>query len=232
MGIQPYNWPDMDLEKNPRTRKLVKKLLAVEDRIKGKPFPGMARTSQKSVYSCGPATIEMLFSNVGLKVKQGSLVRSIRAQNKIKAYGVNVKDLAKASKIAAKGEFVFWHKNNSKISDLDRIINKYNYPVGVEWQGVFYENEDEDSGHYGVITRLDRKEGTLRIADPYFNGFFDFEGVDRKFKIKDFVKKWWDTNDVKIGNSTRTRNIKDVHMMFVITRRGENWPGKLGMKKD
>ena len=34
---------------------------------------------------------------------------------------------------------------DDSISDLDLAVNKYKFPVGVEWQGVFYENEDEDN---------------------------------------------------------------------------------------
>lgn len=221
----------MVLEKNPRTRPLLMKLLQAEDSIHGKPFPSMKRVEQASIYSCGPATLEMLFSYVGLKVSQIGLIRSIRAGNKIKQYGIDVKDMAKAANIKAKKKYTFWKKELSTIADLDKIVNKYHYPVGVEWQGVFYENEDEDSGHYGVITKVDKKAGILRIADPYFNGYFHFHGTDRKFKIDEFKKKWWDVNDVKISGSIKTKQVKDIRMMFLITLKEETWPRKLGMVK-
>jgi hypothetical protein len=206
-------------------------MLEIEDRLMGKAFPLMERSHQVSVYACGPATLEMLFSFVGVRVSQTSMIRSIRAQNKIKAYGIDVKDMAKATNIKGKKAFSFWKKEYANVSDLDAIVNKYKYPVGVEWQGVFYENEDEDSGHYGVITKIDKKSGLLRIADPYFNAYFDFEGVDRKFKISEFKKKWWDENEVKVAGSTKTRMIKDIRMMFLITPTGATWPKKLGVVK-
>lgn len=209
----------------------MKLYLRLEDLLFGKPFEAMRRVRQISIYACGPATLEMLFSFVGLKVSQTSLIRSIRAFNKIKLYGVDVNDLAKASTISAKKEYVFWKKRMSKVSDLDLAINKYKYPVGVEWQGIFYENEDDDSGHYGVVTKIDKKTGNLRIADPYFNGTFRYKGVDRKLKIKEFVAKWWDTNEIKISGTSRVRTITDTRMMFVITPKSETWPKKLGMKK-
>jgi ABC-type bacteriocin/lantibiotic exporter with double-glycine peptidase domain len=221
----------MVLEKNPKTRPILKRMLQAEDSIHGKPFVSMERTRQISVYACGPATLEMLFSFVGQKVSQTSLIRSIRAGNKIKKYGINVNDMAKAAGIKAKNKFSFWKKQYATIGDLDKVVNKYHYPVGVEWQGVFYENEDEDSGHYGVITKIEKKLGFLRIADPYFNGYFHFHGTDRKFKIAEFKKKWWDVNEVKISGSTKTKQIKDVRMMFLITPKDELWPKKLGMKK-
>jgi len=206
-------------------------MLQAEDSIHGKPFVSMERTKQISVYACGPATLEMLFSFVGLKVSQISIIRSIRAGKKIKEYGIDVKDMAKAAGIKAKNKYSFWKKQHSTIGDLDKVVNKYHYPVGVEWQGVFYENEDEDSGHYGVITKIEKKSDFLRIADPYFNGYFHYHGTDRKFKISEFKKKWWDVNEIKISGSAKTRQIKDVRMMFLITPKDELWPKKLGMKR-
>ena len=221
----------MELEKNPISRKILRRLLKLNDKIFGRPMPEMHRAKQISIYACGPATIEMLFSFVGLKVSQSGVIRSIRAANKIKLFGIDVDDIAKAVKIAGKGKFVFWRKEKSTIKDLDLAVNKYKYPVGVEWQGVFYENEDEDNGHYGVITMVQKTAGYLRIADPYFNKYFKYSGVDRRFKISDFYKKWWDTNDVKIAGTSKTKSVKDVRVMFVITPEDASWPKKLGMKK-
>jgi hypothetical protein len=211
----------MELEKNPRTRPIYRKLLELWDLANGVPFPGMKRFKQITSYHCGPAVLVALYSFMGIKTSQKAIVKSLRAQNKIKLYGLNLKDLAKASKIVGKGKFNFWIKSSAKVSDLEAIINKYKWPVGVEWWGIFYEFEDEDSGHYGVVTSIDKKSGYLRLAD-----FFSiFAGVDRKLKIKDFVKRWWDENEIK------GRTILDRRMMFIVTPKSESWPRKLGMKK-
>jgi hypothetical protein len=217
----------MVLEKNPKTRPLVKRLLKLEDKVSGLAFPKMTRAKQITSSHCGPAVLTSLYSNFGVKVSQRGIVISLRAQNKIKKYGLSVKDLARASKIIGKGAFVFWKKAGTKVSDLDTIINEYKYPVGVEWQGVFYEFEDEDSGHYAVITKVDKKASFLRISDPYQA----FAGVDRKFKIRDFEKRWWDENEIKVSGTSKRRLIKDKRIMFVITPKGESWPKKLGMVK-
>jgi len=217
----------MVLEKNPKTRLIVRRLLKLEDKISGLPFPKMARVKQVDIYSCAPAVLASLYSNLGVKVSQRGMVASIRAKNKIKKYGLNVKDLARASKIIGKGAFTFWRKSEAKVSDLDAIVNKYKCPVGVEWQGIFYEFEDEDSGHYAVITKVDKKTGFLRISDP----FHAFAGVDRKFKIRDFEKRWWDTNEVRVSGTSKIRSIKDIRVMFAITKKGESWPKELGMVK-
>lgn len=209
----------MQLEKNPRTRQLVRRFLELEDRISGLPFPKMKRVKQIDSDHCGPAVLVSLFSNFGVKVSQKGITGSLRAQNKIKEFGLSIKDLTRASKIIGKGNFSFWRKSNGKISDLDLIVNKYKSPVVVEWQGVFYEDEDEDNGHYCIITKIDKKSGNLRLSDPYF----DFAGVDRKFKISEFKSRWWDENVIK------GRNLVDNKVMFLITPAGETWPKRLDM---
>lgn len=181
----------------------------------------MKRTRQITISHCGPAVLESLFSFVGLRISQTGIVKSIRAQKKIRKLGLNMKDLAKSAKFTGKGEFLFWAKYGAKISDIETIIGKYKFPVGVEWQGVFYEDEDEDNGHYSIITKIDKKSGYLRIADPYKK----YAGVDRRFKIKNFKKRWWDTNII------RDKEVMDKKVIFVITPKGETWPKKLGMKK-
>jgi hypothetical protein len=217
----------MVLEKNPKTRPLVKRLLKLEDKVTGLAFPQMTRVKQITSSYCAPAVLATLYSNLGVRVSQRGIVVSLRAQNKIKKYGLNVKDLARASKIVGKGAFSFWKKAGTKASDLDAIINKYKYPAGVEWQGVFYEFEDEDSGHYAVITKIDKKSGFLRMSDP----FQAFAGVDRKFKIRDFEKRWWDQNEVRVSGTSKMRLIRDHRIVFIITPKGESWPKKLGMVK-
>ena len=211
----------MELEKNIKTRKLLQRLLKLEDKVVGKPFPGMKRVRQISSYHCGPAVVLELLSFLGKNVSQIAIVRSLRAKNKIKRLGLNIYDLARATNILGKNEVVFWRKHRSTINDISLAINKYSYPVGVEWQGVFYEDEDEDNGHYAVITKVDKKANYLRLCDSYS----DFAGVDRRFRIKDFEKRWWDMNKIK------GKNIVDKKMMFVITPKGETWPRKLGMVK-
>ncbi|HJY98168.1 MAG TPA: hypothetical protein VJ227_00430 [Patescibacteria group bacterium] len=218
----------MRLESNPITRKLGRILLSLEDVFHGgQAFPSLKRIKQATNSHCGPAVLAALFSFVGLRVSQRAIVRSLRAKNKIKDFGLTIKEMAKAARIAGKGEFQLWKKTGTKISDVDLAVNKYKYPVGVEWQGVFYENDDGDSGHYGIVTKIDKKRGILRLLDPYHV----FVGVDRKFKIKDFSKWWWDENEIKVAGTSRKRKITDYRLMFVITPKGESWPKKLGMTK-
>lgn len=209
----------MELEKNKKTRKLLQNLLKLEDKVVGIPFPKMKRMKQITSYHCGPAVISELFSFVGKNISQRSLVKAIRAEKKIKKFGLNIHDLAKAANILGGKEFVFWKKHKATIANLSTVVHKYKYPVGVEWQGVFYENSDEDNGHYAVVTKIDKKTDYLRIYDSYP----EFSGVDRRFKIKEFKKRWWDVNKI------HGRNLVDKNMMFIITPKNETWPKKIGM---
>lgn len=215
----------MFLEKNPATRQIYRSLLALDDKIQGIPFPQMKRIKQITSSHCGPAVLADLFSFFGLRLGQARMVRSIHAKKRIKNFGLLVSELAKIVKTNGGGKYVFWKKEDSKVSDLDAIINKYKSPVAVEWQGIFYEFADEDNGHYGVVTKIDKKSGYLRIADPYS----EFAGIDRRLKIDDFVKRWWDDNEIKVKGTRRKKIVIDHRLMFLITPKGVFWPKKLGM---
>lgn len=130
----------MELEKNVKTRKLLQRLLKLEDKVVGKPFPGMKRVRQISSYHCGPAVILELFSFLGRNISQIAVVRSLRAKNKIKRLGLNVSDLARATGILGKKEVVFWGKHQSTINDLSLAINKFGYPVGAGMEGLIIGN--------------------------------------------------------------------------------------------
>jgi len=106
----------MEIEKNKALRKVLRRLLALEDRINGIAFPGMKRIRQIDVYSCGPAALSALFSFLGIKVSQKRVIASLRAQNKIKSIGLNVKDLARAVNAVSKREFVFWKKQGVELA--------------------------------------------------------------------------------------------------------------------
>src|SRR5512141_696129 len=98
----------MLLEKNPKTRRIVRKLLELGDRVSGLAFPTMERPHQIYVYSCGPAVIVALYSFLGVKVSQRGIIASLRVKEKIKKYGLNIKEMGRASKIVGKNAFTFW----------------------------------------------------------------------------------------------------------------------------
>ncbi len=196
-------------------RNLDRFVLRLETSLKGVAFPTLKRVKQITSAHCGPATLVSLFSFLGVRTSQGRIVASLRVKNKIKDTGLTVKDLARGVRIVGKGQFTFWKKQNATIGDLDKIVNKYKFPAGVEWQGVFYEDEEGGNGHYGIITEVNKAKGFLKLADPYKK----FAGLDRKFRLSDFEKRWWDENGL----------IYDQKLMFVITSKKETFPRNLGM---
>ncbi len=101
---------------------------------------------QISESHCGPAAIQMMLSNLGIEVTQEQVAEAGGAASLIAMQGMRVEQLALAVQRLAP-QVVFYYKDHATIDELVRIVNDYRHPAGVEWQGVF---EDEDAA------RLDR----------------------------------------------------------------------------
>ncbi len=212
----------MEIVKNPIVRRIFRLISSLEMKLKGQAFPGMKRLRQITLSHCGPAVLSSLFSFVGVSVPQRKVTYSTRTSQRIHTYGLSTTELARAAKIfGQKGKFLFWIKKEATIQDLNKIVNKYKFPVGIEWQGVFYENEDGDNGHYSIVTEINITKGYVKLADP----FHRFAGVDRVFKLKDFTDRWWDTN--MVGST----EVFDRRVMFVVVPKGIVFPRKIGMIK-
>jgi hypothetical protein len=104
------------------------------------------RFKQISESHCGPAAIQMLLSNLGIEVSQEQVAEAGGATSLIAMNGMRVDQLALAVYHLAP-QVVFYVKDHATLDELVRIVKDYRHPVGVEWQGVF---EDEDAA------RLDR----------------------------------------------------------------------------
>lgn len=206
-------------------RKIDRHILRLNELLFGRALPKLKRVKQATADYCGPAVLVSLFSFLGVRTSQTRIVKSLRAENKIKSVGLVMKDLSRAVRIVGKGEFTFWKKEGATIGDLEKIVNKYKYPVGIEWQGVFYEDEEGDNGHYGIITKISKAGGYLKLSDPYT----PFAGLDRKFRISDFEKRWWDSNEIPIPYSKVKKLVYDRKLMFLITSKKETFPRRLGM---
>jgi ABC-type bacteriocin/lantibiotic exporter with double-glycine peptidase domain len=188
-------------------------------------FPKLKRVRQKTNVYCGPAVIEMLGSFIGKYVNQNKLVALCKFEEKIVKYGLSIEDLAVAVKIMIPNAS-FWYKENSKINELDRLVNFYKYPVGVEWQGVFEEYSDGENGHFSVVTHIDKKKKIILLSDPYRR----FAKIDREFKLDLFKKRWWELNEVEDPKTKRVKMVKNVRMMFILTPKDATFPKSLGMK--
>lgn len=190
------------------------------------------RFTQISESHCGPAVIQMLLHNLGIEVTQEAVAEAGGVSSIIEQQGMRVDQLERAVRQLAP-QTRFWSKNHSKIEELVRIVTEYDYPVGIEWQGLFEdtledETQDSDYGHYSVVTKVDSKNQKLVIVDPYK----DFRSQDRIFTFEFFVSRWWDMNNYSDPLTGNDLLVEDRQMMFVITPEEETFPHLLGMKRE
>lgn len=188
-------------------------------------FPQLKRVKQETIFYCGPAVLQMLLGYLGVKVDQDEIVRAARVGRKIKKHGMTVGELAQAVQKLAP-QTIFWYKQRATIMDLRRIINKFNYPAGIEWQGIFGKTQ-EDEGHYSIVTQVEAEIEKLAIADPYGK----FAGRDRHISMERFKKRWWDTNFIKDAKGGKFKEVKDERMMFVVTPNNVRFPKYLKLRK-
>jgi hypothetical protein len=189
-------------------------------------FPSMKRVCQKTNSHCGPAVLEMLCSFVGVYVDQDEFVDAVNIEGKLAEYGMTVAEMGKAiSRVTP--QLTFWYKQNASLSDLSEIVRNYNFPVAVEWQGIFYEDADEDNGHYGVVTHVDTVNNLIMLSDPYKR----FAGSDRAFHILEFQHRWYDENEIVDPYSGKATIVREENMLFIVTPKDALFPEFLGMTK-
>jgi hypothetical protein len=179
----------------------------------------------------------MLLSNLGTVVSQEAVAEAGGATSLIELHGMRVDQLAQAVCQLAPG-VQFWYKSHASLDDLIALVNEHGYPVGVEWQGLFEdedeaeenddeEDDEEDYGHYSVVTYIHVEKQEIILVDPY-KAFVD---QDHILSFSEFVDRWWDTNEITNPHTGRTRLVEDTRMMFVITPKEAIFPAALGMKR-
>ena len=188
------------------------------------------RFTQISESHCGPAVIQMLLFNLGIEVTQETITEAGEASALIEQQGMRIDQLMRAVQQLAP-QTRFWYKDHSEIKEMVQIVDDYDYPVGIEWQGLFEdtledETQDSDYGHYSVVTLTDAKNRNLVIVDPYK----DFRSQDRIFTFEFFMSRWWDVNNISDPLTGKDRLVEDRQMMFIITPEEATFPRLLGMK--
>lgn len=201
-------------------------LSKLRTRLHGLGFPHMRRVAQITVYHCGPAVVVMLLSLFGIKVSQRAVAKAGRAEKRLKKYGMNIKEIGRAVSRLSRKNLIVWYKLGTSPAELAKLVNNYRVPVGVEWQGIFYEDEDDDNGHYSVVTVYDRKNGLVALANPYPI----FSGMDHYLKIRDFTKRWWDENDIYDKTKHKYKKVTDRRLMFIVVKASDRFPKTLGMR--
>lgn len=181
---------------------------------------------------CGPAVIKMLLSVVGVESTQKAITRAAGATKTIEAEGTSMEQLAKAVRKIAPS-YKYWVKYHSSMKDIKFILDQ-DYPVGISWQGIFEDEDEEDTerlktgdyGHYSIVKELDTLNGVMIIADPYM----DFANDDRIIAIEKFKNRWFDYDPILETDDPKKEYRKHERLIFIITPKKETFPTKLGMK--
>jgi hypothetical protein len=176
---------------------------------------------------CGPAVIQILLENLGLQVTQEAITEAAGATWTIASHGTRVDQLAKAVHQLTENARL-WYKEKAGMEDLEYVLDVCKFPVGVEWQGLFddMDDDDEDYGLYSIISHIDRARDELIIVDPYK----DFVDQNRIIRISTFLQRWWDFNEVVDPQTGEKAAKKDEQLFFVVVPRDASFPVELGMK--
>jgi ABC-type bacteriocin/lantibiotic exporter with double-glycine peptidase domain len=192
-----------------------------------KKFSRLRRIEQISENHCGPAVIQMLLENLGVNATQEEITDAAGATFTIETHGTRVDQLAKAVKQLAPIAKL-WYKEKASPEDLEYVLNICKFPVGVEWQGLFddMDDEDEDYGHYSIIANIDKTKDEIIIVDPYK----DFVDQNRIVKMSTFLNRWWDFNEVKDLETGEKTFKKDEQLFFVVAPLSVTFPDELQMQ--
>lgn len=195
------------------------------------------RVTQISESHCGPAVLQMLLQGLGIVTDQASITRAAGVEASIDEYGTRLDQLAVAcQRVAPQAQF--WYKQFASLEDIKYLLSQ-GIPVGVEWQGLFYQsleeeaadregqNDETDYGHYSVVVFFDEENDQLVIVDPYK----DFTNRDRIFDVQTFLRRWWDNNEIRDERTGQTRMINDTHMLFFVTMHDEWLPEEYDFKR-
>src|SRR6266508_554476 len=136
-----------------------------------KKFSRLRRIEQITENHCGPAVIQMLLENIGINAAQEEITEAADAIHTIETHGTRVDQLAKAVQQLAPIAKL-WYKEKATEQDLEYVLDVCKFPVGVEWQGLFDEvededDEDEDYGHYSIIAHIDKLKDELIVVYSY-----------------------------------------------------------------
>lgn len=192
-----------------------------------KKFSRLRRVQQITENHCGPAVLQMLLENIGVNVTQEEITEAAGAARTIETHGTRVDQLAKAVRELAPIAKL-WYKEKANPDDLEYVLDECKFPVGVEWQGLFddMDDDDEDYGHYSIIANIDKVKDEIIVVDPYK----DFVDQNRIVKMSLFLSRWWDFNEVKDLDTGEKTFKKDEQLFFVVVPLRVTFPDELQMQ--
>jgi hypothetical protein len=191
-----------------------------------KKFSRLRRIEQITENHCGPAVLQMLLENIGINAAQEEITEAGGATHTIETHGTRVDQLARAVQQLAPIAKL-WYKEKATVTDLEYVLEVCKYPVGVEWQGLFDDmDDDDDYGHYSIIANIDQVKDELIVVDPYK----DFVDQSRIIQMSTFLTRWWDFNEVKDPETGEKTFKKDEQLFFVVAPLSVTFPEELGMQ--
>ncbi|QQG38724.1 MAG: C39 family peptidase [Candidatus Woesearchaeota archaeon] len=126
---------------------------------------------QEKDYTCGPAVMRMLLAAKGIKKSEKELERMLKISTRIGTW------FKYFPIVAEKYRLDYVVARNSNLKELKKLLKEgYIIMVG-------YFMEEENVGHYAVVTKVDSKY--VYMLDPYL-------GPNRKLRIMNFLKNWYD----------------------------------------
>lgn len=189
---------------------------------------------QQTESHCGPAVLKQLLAHVGVQLTQDSIVEAAGISGSIEVDGTRPKELAQSvAKLAP--ELQFWFKNQATKQELFRLIHEFNWPVGINWQGLFYntpeeeaeeEDPDRNRGHYSVVVDINLEADTITIADTYE----EFAHSPRTFSLSWFESRWWDKVTDSNPDTEEIETTATNHFMFVVAPKEVTFPRELDME--
>jgi len=194
----------------------------------------LPRITQVTDSHCGPATLAMLLAHQHRYVTQDEIVTAGHFRSRIKAQGSRPHQLARAV-TALDPDLQYWFKQGATTRDLDVLVNQYRWPVAVNWQGLFYDTQEEqdkkrkvdgEDGHYSVVIDFKPDRDQITLADPYPG----FSQRPRVFSYTWFTKRWWDIAHDKDHKTGLVTSIKPRRFIFIIAPKNATFPQKLKMK--
>lgn len=190
-------------------------------------------TTQISESHCGAAVLQMLLESLGVITDQVTITKNAGAEQTVEKVGIPPRKLAQAVKNIAK-DLLFWFKNDATPQDIVFVLN-HNHPVGVDWQGLFYNDENDedperllvgDYGHYSIVSEIDIQNNKIVISDPYP----DFARQDRVIPLDKFISRWFDYEVDPAATNPMQLGPKHTKTIFVVTQKENEFPQKIGMK--
>lgn len=188
---------------------------------------------QQTDSHCGPATLQILFAFLNKSITQDQVVEAARVKSRLTKHGMRPDQLARAVAILAP-DLQFWFKEHTTSRELATLIHEYQWPVAVNWQGLFYDTVEEEKqknphgehGHYSIVTDINVDEDKIVIMDPYS----EYYSKPRQFSLTWFKKRWWDV-DHEVNRKTGQKNsIKTQKLIFIVAPKDTEFLHKLKMQ--